>query len=132
METRSEKNKVVMIDDDQDLLKLMTLAFKKQGFVVIGLTSGQAALEYFENNQQLDSICCILLDRMLGDMDGLNLVKVIHERVSAPLLILSVLSAERDVMEGLKRGAVDYIAKPFSLPLLLQQVNALIKVRALR
>jgi len=129
MARESKKNIVVIVDDDTDLLKLLTMAFQSQDFGVKALNNGKSAIEYFTHEADFSTICLIILDRMLGDMDGLDVLAALREqhKTDVPVLILSVLSAEKDMIAGLKQGAVDYIAKPFSLPVLLQQANALMK-----
>jgi two-component system phosphate regulon response regulator PhoB len=121
------RNKVIIVDDDEDLLRLLTFAFTAKGFDVHGLSNGKEALAYLLEEKNLQGACLLVLDRILPDVDGLDILKKLRTRpFSFPVLILSTLSSEQDVVSGLKEGAVDYITKPFSLPVLMQKALSLI------
>ncbi len=119
------KKKIVIVDDDEDLLLMLAFAFESKGFEVEKIKTGKAALKYFSNEKNLKEASVLILDRMLPDMDGLAILKGL-KHPAIPVLILSVLSAEKDILEGLTSGAIDYIPKPFNLPILMQKVFALI------
>ncbi len=127
-----DKKIVVIIDDDEDLSFLLESAFKAQGFACQILRSGSEALAFFKQPHAENSISLIILDRVLPDMDGISLLNgEFHTYLShVPVLILSVLASEKDIMEGLKKGVVDYITKPFSLPILMKKALALIEKTA--
>lgn len=122
------KNTVAIVDDDEDLLQLLMTLFKSEGFDVQGFKNGKEALAYLLNEKNIPSISLLILDRMLPDMDGIEILKLFrskfHDKI--PVLILSVLSAEKDVLQGLQKGAIDYMAKPFSIQILLQKARKLI------
>lgn len=122
-------NNVVIVDDDEDLLRLLMTSFKSQGFEVKGFITGKEALDYLLDEAHIQSMCLLVLDRMLPDMDGLEVLRQLHEHSThrVPVLILSLLSAEKDIMEGLQQGAVDYITKPFSVLILMQKARTLIR-----
>lgn len=122
------KKKIVIVDDDEDLLKLLAAAFGARDFDVQTLSTGKDALKYLGNEKNIQSMHLLILDRMLPDMDGLDILKELEAKFpgKVPVLILSVLSAERDVLAGLKKGAVDYVTKPFSLPILLERAQLLL------
>lgn len=121
-------NKILIVDDDEDLLRLLSAAFKSQGFEVEGFVNGKAAIGFLSNEKNIESLCLLILDRMLPDMDGLDILRFFVEKYKSklPILILSVLSSEKDTLEGLQKGAVDYVAKPFSVNILLQKARKLI------
>lgn len=123
------RNKVILVDDDEDLLRLLVFAFQGKGFEVKALTRGKEALDYLLEEKNLESVCILVLDRVLPDMDGLEILQKFRAQSSQPIpvLILSSLSAEKDVLEGLKQGAIDYVSKPFSLPILMQKALSLIQ-----
>jgi len=123
------KNKVIIVDDDEDLLKLLATSFKAKGYEVKVFATGKEGLNYLSQEKNLDHAALIILDRMLPDMDGIDILKEIKTTTAShtPILILSVLSSEKDILSGLKKGAVDYVAKPFSLPVFMQKAMALIK-----
>lgn len=122
-----DKKRVIIIDDDTDLLKLLVYAFQSEGFDVYGFENGKTAIEYLQKEDNIRSVCLLVLDRILPDMDGLEILKHLPEPLKKriPVLILSVLSGERDVLSGLRQGAVDYIAKPFNLPILMEKAMRL-------
>jgi len=127
---KREVKKIVIVDDDIDLLKMLTFAFEEKGYEVETFDEGKKALKALHRPQVLFSISLLILDRLLPDMDGIEIAKELkrqHEKDLPPMLFLSVLSSEKDVLSGLKTGAVDYIAKPFHLEILLEKARHLIE-----
>lgn len=121
--------KVVIVDDDEYLLKMMVYAFEAQGFDVQTFDLGKDALDYLSDKNHLKETQLLILDRLLPDMDGLDILKQLSDKFPdhVPLvLFLSVLSAEKDILQGLELGAVDYLAKPFSLDVLIDKSRALL------
>lgn len=120
--------KIVIVDDDEDLQKILSFAFSSEGFEVKSIISGTEALTYLLNQENLQTVSLLILDRMLPDMDGIQILEQLGDKFPKhiPVLILSVLSAEKDVLAGLKRGAVDYVIKPFSLPILMEKASRLL------
>lgn len=118
---------MIIVDDDEDLLRLLVSAFQAKGFDVQGLINGKEALAYLTEGKNAQEASLLVLDRILPDMDGLDILKQLKNQLAhLPVLILSSLSAEKDVLTGLKEGAVDYITKPFSLSVLMQKALQLI------
>jgi DNA-binding response OmpR family regulator len=128
-EESNEPKTIVIVDDDEDLLKLFSATLKGMGYVVKTFPAGTEALNALIENKMIDSTNLLILDRMLPDMDGIEILKELQSKtaISCPVLFLSVLSSEKDVLKGLKEGAVDYITKPFSIELLMMKVKKLIK-----
>lgn len=122
-----KRNTIVIVDDDLDLLKLLLFAFEAEGFDVKGFTNGKEAIEYLNLDTNIRTTRLLILDRLLPDMDGLDILRQFSQKLKAhtPVLILSVLSGERDVLSGLKEGAVDYIEKPFNLTILMEKTTTL-------
>lgn len=117
------KKLVLIIEDDVDLLKILTFAFEAEEFEVIGFVTGKEGLNYIMNEKNMHLVHLIVLDRLLPDMDGIEILNAVVKKFSKqiPVLILSLLSSEKDVLTGIKHGAVDYITKPFSLPVLMEK-----------
>ncbi len=119
------KNKVIIVDDDEDLQRLLAFSFKEKGYEPLCLTTGKEALSYLLKDENTQDAALLILDRILPDMEGLDILKQFKPKM--PLLILSALSSEKDILAGLKVGAVDYISKPFSLPIFMQKAISLIE-----
>lgn len=120
---------VVIVDDDEDLLRMIVFGFESNGLEVKTLSSGKEALEYFSDDKIISSTKLLILDRLLPDMDGLDILKRLSEKFPKKLpmvLFLSVLAAEKDVLSGFKAGAIDYLTKPFSLHVLMDKSLALL------
>ncbi|MEI8366196.1 MAG: response regulator transcription factor [Parachlamydiaceae bacterium] len=120
--------KIVIVDDDEDLQKILSFSLTSEGYTVKSILTGKEALAYLFEKSNLQSVSLLILDRLLPDMDGIQILEELGDKFPnhIPVLILSVLSAEKDVVVGIKRGAVDYIIKPFSLPILMEKVSRLL------
>lgn len=118
-----ESKKIAIIDDDEDLLRLLTSAFRAKGFDVKALSNGKDGLHFLMDETNLEGLSLVVLDLLLPDMNGLDILKEFQSKFhnKVPVLILSVLTAEKDVLKGFKGGAVDYVGKPFSLPVLIEK-----------
>lgn len=125
-----ERRKLIIVDDDEDLLKILMATFQAEGFNVHGISSGKEALEYFMIEKNIRTASLIILDRVLPDMDGIEILKQLGDKYPnlIPVMILSALSSDKDVISGLSKGAVDYIVKPFNLSILKRKVNTLIDI----
>lgn len=119
---------IILIDDDVNLNQMLTYTLEAHGFTVVAFRSGIEALQYFNAKEWTHPLPIIILDRLLPDMDGLEILRALKQRYASriPVLILSALSADKDVLEGLEEGAVDYITKPFNLNLFIQKVSSLV------
>ena len=128
--TKTEKKKVVIVDDDDDILNLLEHEFHEIGFEVEKFKNGNDAQKYLLNEDNLTDVFLIVLDRMLPDMDGLDILqKFLAESPKAkiPVLIVSALNDEKDIVSGLQKGAIDYITKPFSVFMLMQKAMNLLE-----
>jgi DNA-binding response OmpR family regulator len=116
-------NKILVIDDDQDLLEMVKLAFEKEGFTVLTSTNGSEGLATaFQYHPDL-----VLLDVMMPKVDGWETCRRLRELSHVPILILSAKTAESDVVKGLGLGADDYVCKPFSVSELVARVRACLR-----
>lgn len=123
-----KKQTVVIVDDDEDLAKVLKFSFESYGYKVVHFGVGNDAIKYLSREAGKTSFSLFVLDRMLPDMDGLEILKITQElfQGEVPVIILSVLGAEKDMLEGLSKGAIDYVAKPFSLSFFMQKVLHLV------
>lgn len=117
----NKQGKIVLVDDDETIVELLQYWFRHQGFETMNFSSGTPVLPYLHQHQE--EISLVILDRLLPDMDGIELLDGIPEHV--PVLILSVLGSDKDVLEGIRRGAVDYMPKPFNVDILVEKSKSL-------
>lgn len=124
----SQRREVFLVDTDENLLKILRTAFESHGLKVYTFTSGT---EVIERLKMLDHLLppLVITERMLPDIDGLQLAQSLQKLpFDVPIMFISSLSSEKDVFDGLKMGALDYIVKPFSIDVLIQKsLNALMQ-----
>ncbi len=117
---------IFVVDDEPDILELVTLHLQKAGFQVRGFQEAEPFLEVI-NSQSPD---LVILDLMLPDIDGLEICKYIRgeEKLSSiPIIMLTARTEETDKIVGLELGADDYVTKPFSPKELVARVKAVLR-----
>lgn len=117
------QNRILLIEDDPDIREVVVNYLKKEGFCVTQAPDGVSGLHQFLDQ----TFELVLLDIMLPKMDGLEVMRIIREKSTTPILILSAKDCDVDKAIGLGMGADDYLAKPFSLLELSARVKALIR-----
>ena len=120
------KEKILAVDDDPDILKLLQYNLEKEGFSVITAANGQEALRLVRSQPPQ----AIILDLMLPEVDGLEVCRQIKRDESlsqVPILMLTAKGEEMDRVVGFELGADDYIVKPFSPRELVLRVKAILK-----
>ncbi|MFH0872499.1 MAG: response regulator transcription factor [bacterium] len=120
------KEKILAVDDDPDILKLLQYNLEKEGFSVITAANGQEALRLVRSQPPQ----AIILDLMLPEVDGLEVCRQIKRDESlsqVPILMLTAKGEEVDRVVGFELGADDYITKPFSPRELVLRVKAILK-----
>ena len=116
--------KLLVVDDDLELLGLVAYALRQAGYLVVEARDGASALAAFEQERPDLAI----LDLNLPKMDGLEVLRRIREGGNkTPVMLLTVRASEEDQVRGLDRGADDYLTKPFSPRTLLARVRALLR-----
>ncbi len=117
---------IYYVEDDANIRELALYALKQSGYEARGFTR---AAEFFEAcRQQLPDL--VLLDIMLPEVDGLEVLRMIREDVEMqhlPIMMLTAKGTEFDTVTGLDAGADDYLAKPFGMMELVSRVNALLR-----
>ena len=120
----SAKKRVLIVDDEKLVRQSVAAVFQRDGMDVTLASSGKEALDILEQ-QRFD---LIILDVMLGDMDGFYVVGVVRQReIHTPLLFLSGNAEENSKILGISLGADDYITKPFSKTMLMTKAHALLR-----
>lgn len=111
--------KLLIVDDEKDILSLLSEYFEFNGYYVITASSGTDALEQISKSPDL-----ILLDINMPDIDGMSVCERIRNHVSCPILFLTAKTESTDKIKGFAVGGDDYITKPFSLDVLGARVQA--------
>ena len=120
------KEKILVVDDEQDLVKLVRFNLEKDGYKVISAFNGEDAL-FLARKERPD---LIVLDLMLPGIDGLEVCKKLKadtELVNIAVIMLTAKGEESDITLGLKLGADDYVTKPFSPKELVARVQAVLR-----
>lgn len=119
---------IVIVDDDDELLRLLSFVFSSEGFEVICIRNGKDALNYLLDEHNISKIALLILDRLLTDVDGIQILKKMTTNFPGrvPVLIVSVLAPDPLAFHGFKPGEIDYVTKPFQLPMLVEKARALI------
>ena len=120
------KKPIVIVEDEPDIVELMTIHLEKAGFAVKSFSGGAGFLRFIEKTEP----ALVVLDLMLPDIDGLEICKTLrrHENLAAvPIIMVTAKGEEMDKVLGLELGADDYMAKPFSPKELVARVKALLR-----
>jgi two-component system, OmpR family, alkaline phosphatase synthesis response regulator PhoP len=120
--------KILIVEDEHDLIKLLKYNLEKEGYKVNHTTEGSLALAEIRREEP----DLVILDLMLPGIDGLEVCRQLrrHEKyTSLPILILTARGEEADRVVGLEIGADDYVTKPFSMRELIARVRALLRRR---
>jgi two-component system copper resistance phosphate regulon response regulator CusR len=115
---------LLIIEDNRDLVQVLTEGFAEAGFSVDSALSGEDGLEKITNGEY----GCIILDIMLPGINGLQVLDAVRESGNAvPVLLLTARDSVEDRVEGLNRGADDYVTKPFDFRELVARIKALLR-----
>lgn len=117
--------KILVVDDEKDIVDLLKYNLTKEGYQVVSAYDGKRAVELANNLPDL-----ILLDIMLPEIDGLEVIKIIrHNKPTSniPIILLTAKGTEIDEVIGLELGADDYIVKPVTIPKLLARIRHVFK-----
>ena len=121
-----EKSKILLVDDEEDILEFLSYNLKKEGFRIDTANNGISALKKLEKSKP----DLIILDVMMPEMDGIEVCEKIREQDNFDdilILFLTARSEEYSELAGFSAGADDYITKPIKPKLLVSRVNAILK-----
>ena len=114
---------ILVVEDDQDIQELLQNYLENEGYQVVVASDGEEAIDVFhEENPDL-----ILLDIMLPKLDGYSVCKAMREEADLPIIMLTALDSEQNQIQGFDLKVDDYITKPFSVPLLLKKIEAVLR-----
>ena len=116
-------SKILIVDDDKNLLEVIKYNLEKDGCSVILAEDGTQAVEIARRGKP----DLIILDVMLPGIDGFEVCRILRKEMSVPVLMLSAKTDEIDKVVGLELGADDYITKPFSVRELMARVRAALR-----
>ena len=116
-------HKVLIVDDDNEILKMMQTALKMKNYEVVVYQEISVPLDI----EKFRGFDLILLDIMMTNIEGTEICKRIRKEISTPIIFVSAKDTEEDIVTGLSIGGDDYITKPFSLKQLIAKVEANIK-----
>ena len=118
-------NSVLIIDDDKKLCALMKKCVEQENLSAVVAHGGLEGLRLLEKNK--DTCSLIILDVMMPDMNGFQVLQKIREKNNVPVLMLTAKSDEEDKVSGLRLGADDYLTKPFDMDELIARIASLIR-----
>ena len=116
--------KILVVDDEARMRKLVRDFLTNKGFAVIEAGDGEEAVDTFFVQKD---IALVLLDVMMPKMDGWEVLKTIRKYSRVPVIMLTARSEERDELQGFSLGVDEYISKPFSPKLLVARVDAILR-----
>lgn len=119
----TRKYRILVVDDEKRMVGFIRLNLEQDGFVVIEAFNGTQALDRLRDS--LPDL--ILLDVMMPDMDGFEVLQTIREISAVPVIMLTAKGEENDKVKGLELGADDYVTKPFSPRELVSRVKAVLR-----
>ena len=115
--------KVLLADDEQGLRDITKKYLERNGFDVITAKNGAEAIAAVDKNV----FDIIVLDIMMPEIDGRQVCQYIRTKYDVPVIFLTALGKEQDVIQGYEIGADEYVTKPFSMPILMAKINSLVK-----
>jgi two-component system alkaline phosphatase synthesis response regulator PhoP len=123
MTPRPDKFRILVVDDEEDICEILQYNLQNAGYIADVASSSEEALYKMKNTYHL-----LLLDIMMDGISGLKLAQLLREDYSnnVPIIFISALDTENDIIQGFSKGGDDYIPKPFSVKEVLARVNAVL------
>ena len=115
-----ERPYIMVVDDDQDMLRILGRTLELEGFDVDVAHNGQSALAIMEERRP----DLVVLDIMMPELDGFQVLDLIRQRYSIPVIMLTARREVTSMQKALGLGADDYVTKPFSIRILLARIRA--------
>ena len=115
--------KILVVEDDFDIQELLQNFIQEAGYEVMTASDGIEAMDLFAKNKY----DLILLDIMLPKIDGFGVCELIRKQSQVPIIMLTALGGEEEQIRGLDLQVDDYITKPFSMPVLVRKIAAVLR-----
>ena len=119
-----EKIKILVVDDESRMRKLVKDFLVRQGYTVLEAADGVEAMDLFYEDKEIG---LIILDVMMPRMDGWQVCREVRMHSKVPIIMLTARSEERDELQGFELGIDEYISKPFSPKILVARVEAILR-----
>lgn len=116
--------KILVVDDDKEIAQLLEIYIKNEGYEPISAYNGREALTKLNTNPD---IALMILDIMMPEMDGIEVIKEVRKDSQLPILVLSAKTGDMDKIQGLITGADDYVTKPFNPLEIMARVRSLLR-----
>ena len=123
--------RILVVDDEQDMVDLLTYSLKERGYEVVSARNGLEAVHKARSFQP----DCVLLDLMLDGMDGFTVCEILRHQpstVNLPVIMVTALVGEMPRLNGFDSGADDFITKPFNVEALMQRMEKVLEKRRRR
>ena len=114
---------ILIVEDDMDIQELLREFLKEAGYEVMAASDGIEAMDLFAENK----FDLILLDIMLPKIDGFGVCELVRKQSQVPIIMLTALGGEEEQIRGLDLQVDDYITKPFSVPILIRKIAAVLR-----
>ncbi|MDN5975314.1 MAG: response regulator transcription factor [Lactiplantibacillus plantarum] len=115
---------MLVVDDDKEIAQLLEIYIKNEGYEPISAYNGREALTKLNTNPD---IALMILDIMMPEMDGIEVIKEVRKDSQLPILVLSAKTGDMDKIQGLITGADDYVTKPFNPLEIMARVKSLLR-----
>lgn len=116
--------KILIVDDDKDIVELLSIYVENEGYEVEKAYNGKEALSKLNMNPD---IALMILDVMMPQMDGMEVIREVRKESQIPVLILSAKTDDLDKIQGLVQGADDYVTKPFNILEVKARIKAIMR-----
>lgn len=117
-------NKILIVDDDRELCALMKKCVEKERFSAAVAYTGEEGLRLLWESRDF---VLVILDVMMPEMDGFQVLEKIRQKSNVPVLMLTAKDGEEDKVSGLQAGADDYLTKPFGIKELIARIHSLVR-----
>ena len=123
MENKTDKFKILVVDDEEDICDILQYNLQQAGYITDTASSAEEALFKMKDSYHL-----LLLDIMMDGISGLKMAQLLREEYNnnVPIIFISALDTENDIVSGFDKGGDDYIPKPFSIKEVLARVHAVL------
>lgn len=119
-----EKIKILVVDDESRMRKLIRDFLEREGYQIVEAADGVEAMDCFYEDKEID---LIILDVMMPKMDGWEVCKEVREHSKVPIMMLTARAEEQNELKGFELGVDEYMTKPFSPKILVARVGAILK-----